>query len=41
LVAKRLPLRPAVLGGSAVGLELGQAYLRLGSRVTVIEHSLL
>jgi len=32
-----LPERLAVLGGGAVGVELGQAYARLGSRVTIIE----
>ncbi|HZP94625.1 MAG TPA: mercury(II) reductase [Burkholderiales bacterium] len=37
LVAERLPEHLIVLGGSAVGLELGQAFLRLGARVTVIE----
>ena len=33
-----LPSRLIVLGGGYVGLELGQAYRRFGSRVTVIEH---
>lgn len=31
------PERLAVLGGGAVGVELGQAYARLGSRVAIIE----
>jgi pyruvate/2-oxoglutarate dehydrogenase complex dihydrolipoamide dehydrogenase (E3) component len=33
----RLPPRLAVLGGGAVGLELAQAFSRLGSHVTVLE----
>lgn len=33
----RLPEHLIVLGGSYVGLELGQAFRRFGSRVTVIE----
>ena len=37
LVAERIPEHLIVLGGSAVGLELGQAFLRLGSKVTVVE----
>lgn len=37
LVAEHLPKHLIVLGGSAVGLELGQAFLRLGSKVTLIE----
>ncbi len=37
LAAEELPEHLIVLGGSAVGLELGQAYLRLGARVTLIE----
>jgi mercuric reductase len=37
LVAEDIPEHLIVLGGSAVGLELAQAFLRLGSRVTVIE----
>ncbi len=37
LVAEQIPQHLIVLGGSAIGLELGQAYLRLGTRVTLIE----
>ncbi|MBU6469183.1 MAG: mercury(II) reductase [Gammaproteobacteria bacterium] len=37
LVAEDLPEHLIVLGGSAVGLELAQAFLRLGSKVSVIE----
>ncbi len=32
-----LPERLIVLGGGAIGVELGQAFARLGSRVTLIE----
>ncbi|MBA3736231.1 MAG: NAD(P)/FAD-dependent oxidoreductase [Actinobacteria bacterium] len=34
---QRLPPRLAVLGGGAIGLELAQAFRRLGSEVTVLE----
>ena len=34
---RELPKSLAVLGGGAIGLELGQAFSRLGSHVTVIE----
>ncbi|MCC5857580.1 MAG: mercuric reductase [Ectothiorhodospiraceae bacterium] len=34
---KRLPERLAVLGGGPIGLELAQAFQRLGSQVTVLE----
>ncbi|MHB1142334.1 MAG: mercury(II) reductase [Sulfuricaulis sp.] len=37
LVAERIPGHLIILGGSVVGLEIGQAFLRLGARVTVIE----
>jgi mercuric reductase len=41
LVAERLPEHLIVYGGSAVALELGQAFLRLGSKVTLIARSTL
>ncbi len=34
---RRLPERLLVLGGGPIGLELAQAFARLGSRVTVVE----
>lgn len=34
---RELPGSLAVLGGGAIGVELGQAFARLGSKVTVIE----
>ena len=37
LAAEAIPEHLIVLGGSVVGLELGQAFERLGARVTVLE----
>ncbi|PZS32233.1 MAG: oxidoreductase [Pseudonocardiales bacterium] len=33
----KLPARLLVLGGGSIGCELGQAFARLGSRVTIVE----
>ncbi len=41
LAAERLPPHLIVLGGSVVALELAQAFLRLGSRVTLVARSRL
>ena len=34
---RRLPQSLVVLGGGPIGLEMGQAFVRLGSRVTIVE----
>ena len=37
LELREVPRRLVVLGGGAIGLEIGAAYARLGSRLTVVE----
>lgn len=37
--AEHAPERLAIIGGGAVGCELGQAFARLGSQVTIIERA--
>jgi pyruvate/2-oxoglutarate dehydrogenase complex dihydrolipoamide dehydrogenase (E3) component len=36
-IPRELPVSLAILGGGAIGVELGQAFARLGCKVTVIE----
>jgi pyruvate/2-oxoglutarate dehydrogenase complex dihydrolipoamide dehydrogenase (E3) component len=36
---RRLPVRFLVIGGGPIGCELGQAFVRLGSRVTILQRS--
>jgi dihydrolipoamide dehydrogenase len=36
---KTIPKRMAVIGGGVIGIELGSVYARLGTEVTVIQHT--
>ena len=38
LSLEKVPERLVVIGGGAIGLEMGSVYARLGSKVTVIEY---
>lgn len=38
LLLKKLPASLLIVGGGVIALELGQMYLRLGTKVTVLEH---
>ena len=39
LSLKEIPKHLIIIGGGVIGLELGQVYNRLGSKVSVIEYS--
>ena len=39
LSLKQIPKKMAVIGGGVIGLELGSVYARLGSEVTVMQHT--
>jgi len=39
LALKSIPKRMVVIGGGVIGLEMGSVYARLGTEVTVIQHT--
>lgn len=39
LSLEKIPKKMIVIGGGVIGLELGSVYNRLGSEVTVLQHT--
>lgn len=39
LALKKIPKKMIVVGGGVIGLEMGSVYARLGTEVTVIQHT--
>jgi len=39
LSLKTIPKKMVVVGGGVIGLELGSVYQRLGTEVTVVQHT--
>lgn len=39
LINEKIPKKMIVVGGGVIGLELGSVYQRLGTEVTVVQHT--
>ena len=39
LALPEIPKKMVVVGGGAIGLEMGSVYARLGTEVTVVQHT--